>query len=177
MVSLASLVIGLLLIFSHYNPGWVRGMMWINGEVRPQRKRPTCTASARRAQPRARPLRGRLISARQVYEAYVSTTTAELGKDGADSDVLKKYFDGCGSGLFGNGKTCALSTLCAGPTTPYDTPEKSTPDQAWCDLEDAGGLANTLLTVGLIPGLGTFILTFIFAAKEIGKAGSSSPEE
>jgi len=138
VVSLASLVIGLLLIFSHYNTGWVRGMMWINGEV---------------------------------YEAYVSTTTAELGKDGADSDVLKKYFDGCGSGLFGNGKTCALSTLCAGPTTPYDKPEKSTPDQAWCDLEDAGGLANTLLTVGLIPGLGTFILTFIFAAKEIGKVG------
>ena len=46
VVSLASLVIGLLLIFSHYNTGWVRGMMWINGEVRPQRKRPTCTASA-----------------------------------------------------------------------------------------------------------------------------------
>ncbi|EOD25322.1 hypothetical protein EMIHUDRAFT_443681, partial [Emiliania huxleyi CCMP1516] len=40
VVSLASLVIGLLLIFSHYNTGWVRGMMWINGEVRPQRKRP-----------------------------------------------------------------------------------------------------------------------------------------
>ena len=70
-----------------------------------------------------------------------------------------------------------LRPECDGPTTPYDTPEKSTPDQAWCDLEDAGGLANTLLTVGLIPGLGTFILTFIFAAKEIGKAGSSSPEE
>ena len=100
-----------------------------------------------------------MVSARQVYEAYVSTTTAELGKDGADSDVLKKYFDGCGG-------ACALSTLCAGPTTPYDKPEKSTPDQAWCDLEDAGGLANTLLSVGLIPGLGTFILTF-----SIGRSG------
>jgi len=136
-VALAAIFINLLLIFSRYNTGWVKGFMKINGKV---------------------------------YEAYVSLMAVELGEGGADTWRFHEEMGvDCGTS---DSEYCMLSSLCEASLPEGADPSAYTPTEAWCALEEAGKLAQTLLWLGFIPGIGTMFLTLLFAAKEIGKVGT-----
>jgi hypothetical protein len=94
----------------------------------------------------------------------------ELGEGGIDTWRLRDEMGvDCGTS---DVEYCMLSSLCSAPLPEGADPSAYTPPEAWCALEEAGTLAQTLLWLGFIPGLGTMFLTLLFAAKEIGKVGT-----
>jgi len=94
----------------------------------------------------------------------------ELGEGGTDTWRLREEMGvDCGTA---DGEYCMLSSLCLASLPEGADPRTYTPPKAWCALEEAGTLAQTLLWLGFIPGVGTMFLTLLFAAKEIGKVGT-----
>lgn len=94
----------------------------------------------------------------------------ELGEGGADTWRFHEEMGvDCGTS---DSEYCMLSSLCEASLPEGADPSAYTPTEAWCALEEAGKLAQTLLWLGFIPGIGTMFLTLLFAAKEIGKVGT-----
>jgi hypothetical protein len=95
----------------------------------------------------------------------------ELGQGGTDTWRLRDELGVVDCGI-SDGEYCMLSSLCMTSLPAGADPSAYTPPEAWCALEEAGTLAQTLLWLGFIPGIGTMFLTLLFAAKEIGKVGT-----
>ena len=106
----------------------------------------------------------------KTYEAFVSLLSVELGETGEFTYKLREAGSGCGWET-----TCSLSTLCdwRPPVGEEVESDAFTPREAWCQLKEAGALAQTLLWFGFIPGLGTCLLTLLFAAREVTKVQTS----
>ncbi len=103
----------------------------------------------------------------RTYEAFVSLLTVELGEEGEFTYALRDAGTGCGWDNY-----CSLSTLCDFEP-PADAAHDFTPREAWCQLKQAGELAQELLWLGFLPGVGTCLLTLLYAAREVSRVQTS----